>query len=75
MDATQETIHQKIFSFVDDVDPDGERTLGVMTKCDLVPTADKDVDAYESVGLSPPKQSSTANITRQSKERKIKSEC
>jgi hypothetical protein len=49
MDATQETIHQKIFSFVDDVDPAGERTIGVMTKCGLVPTAEKDVDAYESV--------------------------
>lgn len=75
MDATQETIHQKIFSFVDDVDPDGKRTLGVMTKCDLVPTAEKDVDAHESVCTFTPNSKSATNMARQSKEQRIKNEC
>jgi len=75
MDATQETIHQKIFSFVDDVDPEGERTLGVMTKCDLVPTAEKDIDAHESVCTFAPRSTPGTNITRRSKEQRIKNEC
>lgn len=75
MDATQETIHQKIFSFVDDVDPAGERTIGVMTKCDLVPTPEKDVDAYESVCIWLTKKPIITNGTRLSKEPKTKSAC
>lgn len=35
MKATQTIVLQEIFTFVEDVDPTGERTIGVMTKCDL----------------------------------------
>lgn len=47
MEASQSTVSQKIFKFADDVDPAGERTIGVITKCDLVVTAD--TDAFEAV--------------------------
>lgn len=49
MEATQGTVSQGIFKFADDVDINGERTIGVMTKCDLVPTSDTDRDAFETV--------------------------
>lgn len=51
MEATQSTVGQKIFKFADDVDIEGERTLGVMTKCDLVVTSD--TDAFEAVRIPP----------------------
>jgi len=75
MDATQETTHQKIFSFVDDVDPSGGRTIGVMTKCDLVPTAEKDEDAHESVCTWFARKLMITNGTRPSKGPRIKSVC
>jgi hypothetical protein len=47
MEATQGTETQKIFKFADDVDITGERTLGVLTKCDLVKTSE--TDAFQAV--------------------------
>jgi len=49
MDATQGTETQKIFKFADDVDITGERTLGVLTKCDHVKT--KDTDHFQAVSI------------------------
>jgi len=49
MEASQGTVGQKIFKFADDVDTDGQRTIGVLTKCDLAPTTD--ADAFEAVSL------------------------
>ena len=49
MEATQGTVSQGIFKFAEDVDVNGERTIGVMTKCDLVPTPEVDRDAFETV--------------------------
>jgi hypothetical protein len=46
MEATQSTVGQKIFKFADDVDTTGERTIGVMTKCDLTVTSE--TDAFEA---------------------------
>lgn len=51
MEASHYTVAQKIFNFADDVDPTGERTIGVLTKCDLVPTTDP--DALEEVCYIP----------------------
>jgi hypothetical protein len=47
MEASQSTVAQNIFKFADDVDTHGERTIGVLTKCDLVVTFD--TDAFEAV--------------------------
>jgi len=49
MDATQRTEIQKIFKLADDVDITGERTLGVLTKCDNVKT--KDTDPFQAVSI------------------------
>lgn len=46
MEASQSTVGQKIFKFADDVDVNGSRTLGVMTKCDLTVTTE--TDAFEA---------------------------
>ena len=51
MEATQSTVGQKIFKFADDVDTTGERTIGVMTKCDLAITSD--TDAFEAASCIP----------------------
>jgi len=50
MEASQSTVGQKIFKFADDVDVNGSRTLGVMTKCDLAITSE--TDAFEAVCLN-----------------------
>ena len=47
MEAGQSTVGQNIFKFADDVDITGERTIGVMTKCDLAVTSD--TDAFQAV--------------------------
>ena len=43
MDASQATSAQGIFGFAKDADVNGERTLGVLTKCDNVVTRDTDI--------------------------------
>jgi len=50
MEALQTTVSQKIFTFAGDVDSLGERTIGVMTKCDRVNTLE--TDAFEAVCLN-----------------------
>jgi len=52
MEASQGTVGQKIFKFADDVDTDGQRTIGVLTKCDLAPMTD--ADAFEAVSSQYP---------------------
>ena len=47
MEASQLTNNQKIFDFADDVDTTGERTLGVLTKCDIVNL--EQTDDFEAV--------------------------
>ncbi|PVH75992.1 hypothetical protein DL98DRAFT_497701 [Cadophora sp. DSE1049] len=42
MEALQSTVVQKIFKFAEDVDVNGSRTLGVITKCDLPKVAETD---------------------------------
>lgn len=53
MEASQSTVAQKIFKFADDVEASGDRTIAVLTKCDLVVT--EDTDAFEAVSLAPPR--------------------
>jgi len=47
MEASQLTNNQKIFAFADDVDIEGARTLGVLTKCDIVNL--EQTDDFEAV--------------------------
>jgi hypothetical protein len=47
MEASQLTNNQKIFAFADDVDITSERTLGVLTKCDIVNL--EQTDDFEAV--------------------------
>jgi hypothetical protein len=42
MEAAQPTVNQNIFKLAADVDINGERTIGVLTKCDMVKTSDTD---------------------------------
>jgi len=49
MEASQLTNNQKIFAFADDVDIEGERTLGVLTKCDIVNL--EQTDDFEAVSF------------------------
>ena len=43
MDASHQTSLQQILRLAADVDPSGDRTIGVLTKPDLVKTSERDV--------------------------------
>lgn len=43
MDASHQTLLQQILRLAADVDPSGDRTIGVLTKPDLVKTSERDV--------------------------------
>jgi len=47
MEASQQYVGQTIFSFAGDADEKGERTLGVLTKCDRMQV--DETDALEAV--------------------------
>lgn len=47
MEANQQTVAQKIFKLALDADPTRERTIGVMTKADLLNASD--TDAFNAV--------------------------
>lgn len=42
MDATSNLANQEVFKLARDADPDGQRTVGVVTKCDAVQKGDED---------------------------------
>ncbi|KAH6674795.1 P-loop containing nucleoside triphosphate hydrolase protein [Halenospora varia] len=48
MEAHQEPVNQKIFRFADDVDVNGERTIGVLTKVDCVPVGEDHSDQFQA---------------------------
>ena len=54
MDASHQTSLQQILRLAADVDPSGDRTIGVLTKPDLVKTSERDVfDAVRNRYLLP----------------------